>query len=76
MAESAVSSTVNLLGKILLEEGKYLRGAEDKVKELQEELLWMRSFLRKADSIQYKDDIVWMWVCQVQKYVYEAEEMR
>ncbi|KAL8160400.1 LOW QUALITY PROTEIN: hypothetical protein V2J09_001937 [Rumex salicifolius] len=75
MAESAVKLTANWLGKVLVEEGKYLWGAEDRVTKLRNELLWMQRFLKKAESLENKDEIVDQWVLQIKEYVSEAEDI-
>ncbi|KAL8160283.1 hypothetical protein V2J09_001820 [Rumex salicifolius] len=75
MAESAVKSAANWLGKLLVEEGKYLWGVEDKLAELRNELIWMQCFLRDAESLQYDDEIVPLWVLQIKEYVYHAEDI-
>ncbi|KAL8150804.1 hypothetical protein V2J09_020612 [Rumex salicifolius] len=75
MAESAAKSAINLLGKILVEEGKYLWGVEENIEDVRDELLWMQSFLKEADTIQFKDDTVRMWVSQIKDHAYEAEDI-
>ncbi|GAB4846629.1 hypothetical protein Ancab_025636 [Ancistrocladus abbreviatus] len=75
MAGSVVESAVNWLGKLLVEEAKYLRGVKKKVEQLREELLWMQCFLRSADACQRGDAMVRMWVGQMRDYTYDAEDI-
>ncbi|GAB4846660.1 hypothetical protein Ancab_025666 [Ancistrocladus abbreviatus] len=75
MAGSHVESAVNWLGKLLVEEAKYLRGVKKKVEQLREELLWMQCFLRHADACQRGDAMVRMWVGQMRDYTYDAEDI-
>ncbi|KAL8160282.1 hypothetical protein V2J09_001819 [Rumex salicifolius] len=75
MAESAVKLAANWMGKILVEEGKYLWGVENKVTELWKELVWMQCFLRDAECLQFEDEIVAQWVLEIKEHVYEAEDI-
>ncbi|GAB4846657.1 hypothetical protein Ancab_025663 [Ancistrocladus abbreviatus] len=68
MAGSHVESTVNWIGKLLVEEAKYLCAMKKKVEQLTEELL-------HADACQHSDALVCMWVGQMRYYTYDMEDI-
>ncbi|GAB2274080.1 hypothetical protein Dimus_008850 [Dionaea muscipula] len=75
MAESAVQSAAEWLGKLVVEEVQYLYGVRDKVEELQEELEWMQCFLSDADARRHKDARLRKWVSQIKDLAYDAEDV-
>ncbi|KAF7846777.1 hypothetical protein BT93_L3765 [Corymbia citriodora subsp. variegata] len=75
MAESVVSSVAQTLGKLLVDEAKFLWGVEGKVMDLQRELELIRSFLRDVDARQEHEPIVEQWVTQVRDIAYDAEDV-
>ncbi|GAB2273983.1 hypothetical protein Dimus_008752 [Dionaea muscipula] len=75
MAESAVQSAVEWLGKLAVVEVQYLYRVRDKVEELQEELKWMRCFLSDADARRHKDPLIQMWVSRIKELAYDAEDV-
>ncbi|GAB2273985.1 hypothetical protein Dimus_008754 [Dionaea muscipula] len=75
MAESAVKSAAEWLGKLVVEKVKYLQGVRDKVEELHEELAWMQCFMSDADARQYKDPLIRMWVSHIKELAYDAEDV-
>ncbi|GAB2273988.1 hypothetical protein Dimus_008757 [Dionaea muscipula] len=75
MAESAVKSAAEWLGKLAVEEVKYLYGVRDKVEELQAELEWMQCFLSDADARRHKDALIRKWVSQIKEIAYDAEDV-
>ncbi|XP_047967191.1 putative disease resistance protein At1g50180 isoform X2 [Salvia hispanica] len=74
MAESAVSSAVELLGNLLIDEVKSLRGVKGKVRLLKDELKSMQSFLKDADRKQAKDERVRNWVRELREIAFDAED--
>ncbi|GMH22746.1 hypothetical protein Nepgr_024589 [Nepenthes gracilis] len=75
MAESAVKSAVSWLGKLVVEEVKYLYEVREKVEELQGELEWMQCFLSDADKKQNKDAVIRKWISQIKDLAYDAEDV-
>ncbi|KAL1531512.1 disease resistance protein RPH8A-like [Salvia divinorum] len=73
-AEAAISSAVKLLGDLLVEKVKSLRGVERKVQSLKEELEWMQSFLRHANRKQAEDDRVREWIKKVREVAHDAQD--
>ncbi|WRX16105.1 NB-ARC - like 10 [Theobroma cacao] len=76
MAESVVSNVAARLEDLVIEEAKFLRGVADQVKHLQMELVWMKSFLKEADSRQAENEMVRMWVAEIREIAYDAEDLR
>ncbi|WRX15471.1 NB-ARC - like 10 [Theobroma cacao] len=75
MAESVVSNVAARLGDLVIQEAKFLRGVDDQVKHLQMELVWMKSFLKEADSRQAENEMVRMWVAEIREIAYDAEDV-
>ncbi|XP_030540196.2 putative disease resistance protein At1g50180 [Rhodamnia argentea] len=75
MAESVVSFVGQTIGKLLIDEAKFLWGVEGKVKDLQRELELIRCLLRDADSRREHDETVRAWVVQLQDIAYDAEDV-
>ncbi|XP_017971219.1 PREDICTED: probable disease resistance RPP8-like protein 2 [Theobroma cacao] len=75
MAEAVVSNVAARLGELVTQEAKFLWGVEDQVKRLQTELVWMKSFLKEADSRQAEDERVRLWVTEIRDIAYDAEDV-
>lgn len=75
MAESVVSFAVERLGDLLIEEGKFLFGVSDQVKEMQDELRRMQCFLKDADARQDGDERVRNWVAEIRDLAYRTEDV-
>ncbi|XP_021286365.1 disease susceptibility protein LOV1-like [Herrania umbratica] len=75
MAEAVVSNVAARLGDLVIQEAKLLRGVNDQVKRLQMELVWMKSFLKEADSRQAENEMVRMWVAEIREIAYDAEDV-
>ncbi|KAI4327660.1 hypothetical protein L6164_020095 [Bauhinia variegata] len=79
MAELAVSTVVEYLSELLLEEAvslhKVLDGVREKVDQLKNELKWMQCFLRDAEAKQEGNQRVRRWVSDIRDTAFEAEEL-
>ncbi|XVF45451.1 hypothetical protein PTKIN_Ptkin02bG0207500 [Pterospermum kingtungense] len=75
MALSAVSNVAARLGQLLTQEAQYLWGVEDQFNRLQRELVWMKSFLKEANSRQAEDERVRLWVSEIRDIAYDAEDV-
>ncbi|XVF45448.1 hypothetical protein PTKIN_Ptkin02bG0207200 [Pterospermum kingtungense] len=75
MALSAVSNVAARLSQLLTQEAQYLWGVEDQFNRLQRELVWMKSFLKEADSRQAEDERVRLWVSEIRDIAYDAEDV-
>ncbi|GFQ04433.1 putative disease resistance protein at1g50180 [Phtheirospermum japonicum] len=75
MAEAVVSITLETVGNLLVDEGKFYLGVRSEVEAIQLELQRMRSFLKDADSKQDADDTVSNWVAQVREAAYDIEDI-
>ncbi|GMH22739.1 hypothetical protein Nepgr_024582 [Nepenthes gracilis] len=75
MAESAVKSAAAWLGKLVVEEAKYLYDVREKVEDLQVKLELMQCFLSDADKRQHKDAVIRKWISQIKDLAYDAEDV-
>ncbi|KAI6707035.1 hypothetical protein NL676_009997 [Syzygium grande] len=75
MAESVVSSVGQTIGKLLVDQAKFLWGVEGKVGDLQMELNLIRCLLRDADTRREHDEAVREWVAQLRDVAYDAEDV-
>ncbi|KAJ7975274.1 Disease resistance protein [Quillaja saponaria] len=78
MAEIAVSSLVDKLIGLLVEEVKLLKDVQKKVADIKEELESIQSFLKDADLRAEKEDLncsMKTWVKQVREVAYEIEDV-
>ncbi|XP_047967012.1 disease resistance protein RPP8-like [Salvia hispanica] len=73
-AEAAISSAVELLGNLLIQKVKLLRGVEGKVRLLKDELESMQSFLIDANRKQAKDEGVRDWIRKIREIAFDAED--
>ncbi|KAL2927941.1 Disease resistance RPP8-like protein 3 [Bienertia sinuspersici] len=69
-----IQSAAQWLGRLLVEEAKYLSSVEDKVHELRDELEWLQCYLREADSSQHNSNMARRWVSQIREFTYDAED--
>ncbi|KAI6707027.1 hypothetical protein NL676_009989 [Syzygium grande] len=74
MAESVVLFVGQTIGKLLMDETKFLLGVKGKVKDLQTELKLIQGFPRDADA-KRESEQVGVWVAQLQDIVYDAEDV-
>ncbi|XP_021753441.1 putative disease resistance protein At1g50180 [Chenopodium quinoa] len=69
-----IQSAAQWLGRLVIEEARYLANVEDKVKELRDELDWMHCFLSNADASKYDNAMARRWVARIREFAYEAED--
>ncbi|MBA0641455.1 hypothetical protein Goklo_025999, partial [Gossypium klotzschianum] len=58
MDSSAISSVIQTVGRLLIQEATSLMGVKDQVEDLQKELEWMQSFLKEADARKVDNEVV------------------
>ncbi|XP_048131640.1 putative disease resistance protein At1g50180 [Rhodamnia argentea] len=75
MAESVVSFAGQTIGKLLIDEAKFLWGVEGKIQDLQIELKQIQGFLKDADTRREHDQAVGEWIAQLQDIAYDAEDV-
>lgn len=75
MAEAIISSVVELIGNMLMEEGQFLYGVSDQVEQLQSELNRLQSFLLDAYARKNDEEIIKELIRQTQDLVYEADDV-
>ncbi|XP_056173813.1 putative disease resistance protein At1g50180 [Syzygium oleosum] len=75
MAESVVSSVGQTIGKLLIDEAKFLWGVEGKVGDLKMELNLIQCLLRDADRRREHGEAVGEWVTQLRDVAYDAEDV-
>ncbi|XP_057802234.1 disease resistance protein RPP8-like [Salvia miltiorrhiza] len=73
-AEAAISAAVELLGDLLIQKVKFLRGVERKVELLQDELKTMQSFLIDANKKQAEDERVRDWISKIREVAQDAQD--
>ncbi|XP_027171502.1 putative disease resistance protein At1g50180 [Coffea eugenioides] len=74
MVEAIVGSVLQILGRLLIEEAKFLSGVTDQVKGISRELKHVQCFLRDADAREYKDEVVRNWLREVRSLAYRIED--
>ncbi|KAI6707012.1 hypothetical protein NL676_009974 [Syzygium grande] len=75
MAELVISSVGPTIGKLLIDEARFLWGVEGQVKDLLKELNLIQSLLRDADARCEHDPTVGEWVAQLRDIAYDAEDV-
>ncbi|KAL7236960.1 hypothetical protein ACSBR1_020113 [Camellia fascicularis] len=71
-----ISSVVERLGNVLIQEAKLLRGVKGQVHEMQIELKRMQCFLKDAAARQEGgDEMVHNWVVEIREAAYDAEDV-
>ncbi|TYJ47400.1 hypothetical protein E1A91_A02G187300v1 [Gossypium mustelinum] len=75
MAEFAVSLVVEKLTNLLTQQASYMDGVSRKIVQLRNELRWMQSFIKDADTKQEENDLMQQWVNDVRDVAYETEEV-
>ncbi|KAH6804204.1 hypothetical protein C2S51_032451 [Perilla frutescens var. frutescens] len=73
-AEAAISSAVELLGDLLIQKVKFLRGVEAQVQLLKDELKRMQSFLIDANKKQAEDERVRNWISEMREVAQDAQD--
>ncbi|XP_002528440.2 putative disease resistance protein At1g50180 [Ricinus communis] len=75
MAEAIVSSAVDRISHLLIQEADLLLGVSNEVKLLRAELTRMQGFLQDADRKQEQDECVRNWVTEIRDAAYDAEDI-
>ncbi|XP_047949519.1 putative disease resistance protein At1g50180 [Salvia hispanica] len=73
MAEAAVSIALETIRDLLLEEGRFLAGVADQVKELERQLKEMKCFLKDADKRRHESSTIFNWISEIRDLVYRSE---
>ncbi|KAL3506230.1 hypothetical protein ACH5RR_031612 [Cinchona calisaya] len=75
MSEAIVSTVVETIRGLLVEEAKFLSGVTNEVQELSRELISMQCFLRDADTRDHKDKTVQNFLKEIKRLSYRAEDI-
>ncbi|KAL5833951.1 hypothetical protein ACOSQ3_017625 [Xanthoceras sorbifolium] len=75
MVDAVVSYVVQRLGDFLIREAVFLRGVNNEVKWLKDELGWMQCFLKDAEEKQYGDALISKWVSDIRELAYDIEDV-
>ncbi|KAK9286461.1 hypothetical protein L1049_014858 [Liquidambar formosana] len=75
MAESVVAFVGESLGNLLIQEATFLLGVKEQVEQMQTELMLMQSFLKDADTRQYQEETLRVWVSEIRETAYNAEDV-
>ncbi|XP_047947501.1 putative disease resistance protein At1g50180 [Salvia hispanica] len=73
MAEAVVSIALETIRDLLLEEGRFLAGVADQVKELERQLKEMKYFLEDADKRRHESRTISNWISEIRDLVYRSE---
>ncbi|XP_057778261.1 probable disease resistance protein At1g58390 [Salvia miltiorrhiza] len=73
MAEAVVSTALETLRDLLLEEARFLYGVGDEVKELEWQLKEMKCLLKDADRRRHESETIFNWISEIKDLVYRAE---
>ncbi|XP_047952712.1 putative disease resistance protein At1g50180, partial [Salvia hispanica] len=73
MAEAVVSIALETIRDLLLEEGRFLAGVGNQVKELQSQLKEMKCFLQDADKRRHESSTISNWISEIRDLVYRSE---
>lgn len=73
MAETVLSLVVTKLSDLVTHEVQLVRGVRDKVSWLENELRWIKGFLKDADARGKTDKNFKNWVIEVTEVAYQAE---
>ncbi|XP_042006742.1 putative disease resistance protein At1g50180 isoform X2 [Salvia splendens] len=71
--EAVVSIALETIRDLLLEEGRFLVGVADQVKELEWQLKEMKCFLKDADKRRHESSMVFNWISEIRDLVYRSE---
>ncbi|GMN52874.1 hypothetical protein TIFTF001_022011 [Ficus carica] len=74
LAEAVLSQVVERIAELLIHEAASLRGVGNDVENLQNELKYMKSFLKDADRKQEQDERVRLWITEVRDVASEIED--
>ncbi|RZC63363.1 hypothetical protein C5167_025137 [Papaver somniferum] len=75
MAEALVTFFLQRLNDFILKEKNLLNGVDKEIKLLQNDLEWMRLFIKNADATQRADTKVKLMVNQIRELTFNAEDV-
>ncbi|KAI3890805.1 hypothetical protein MKX03_007418 [Papaver bracteatum] len=75
MAEALVTFFLQRLNDFISKEQNLLNGVDEEIKLLQNELQWMRLFIKNADATQRADTEVKLMVNQIRELTFNAEDV-
>ncbi|CDO99314.1 unnamed protein product [Coffea canephora] len=75
MTEAILLSSVKSIGKLLIDEGNFLRGVTDQVKLLHEDLKRMQWFLKHVAAKQSDRECVQLWISEFRAIACEANDL-
>ncbi|XP_057781305.1 probable disease resistance protein At1g58602 isoform X2 [Salvia miltiorrhiza] len=73
MAEAVVSTALETLRDLLVDEARFLSGVGDQVKELEIQLKEMKCLLKDADRRRHENETIFNWISEIKDLVYRAE---
>ncbi|XP_057802332.1 putative disease resistance protein At1g50180 [Salvia miltiorrhiza] len=73
MAEAVVSTALETLRDLLVEEARFLYGVGDQVRELQIQLKEMKCLIKDADRRRHESETILNWISEIKDLVYRAE---
>ncbi|XP_047950138.1 disease resistance protein RPP8-like [Salvia hispanica] len=73
MAEAGVAVALETIRDLLLEEGRFLVGVADQVRELERQLKEMKCFLQDADKRRHQSRTISNWITEIRDLVYRSE---
>ena len=75
MAESSISFLVEKLGALVSQQASLFGVVEGQVRQLRNELEWIRQFLEYADAERRYDKMFKLWVNQIRDAAFDAEDV-
>ncbi|XP_027338957.1 putative disease resistance protein At1g50180 [Abrus precatorius] len=75
MAQPVVTFIVQSIGDLLIQEGLFLYGVEDKVLQLRTELRRMQSYLQDADRRQEENESLRNWISEIREAAYDSDDV-
>ncbi|KAL6572619.1 hypothetical protein OROMI_013577 [Orobanche minor] len=73
-AEAAVSSAVQILGDLLIQKVRFLRGVAGEVTWLKDELKRMQGFLKDASDKESEEERVRIWISEIKEVAEDAQD--
>ena len=74
LAEAVISQVVARIAELLIRETASLRGIRKDIENSQNELTWMKSFMKDANRKQEQDEPVRKWITEVSDVASEIED--
>ncbi|KAL7108950.1 hypothetical protein ACP275_06G145300 [Erythranthe tilingii] len=75
MADAAIFCAVNALGVLVVEKAGFLRGVEEQVKWLKNELKRMQCFLKDAAEKQAQNESIRQWISDIREVAQDADDV-